>query len=60
MSSILFDSKSRYITAILTFCVWPFKCQVPAVAKALFNLNAHYGTTFSLLDKEYVHLMGLC
>ena len=39
-SGILFDVKSRYTTAILTFCVWPLKCHVPAVATALFNLNA--------------------
>jgi hypothetical protein len=37
---------------ILTFNIWPFKCQISAVAGALFNLNAHSGTIFSLSDKK--------
>jgi hypothetical protein len=47
--------------SILTFSVWPFKSQVSAVARPLFNLNVHYGTVFFLLDINGVHLIGwLC
>jgi hypothetical protein len=30
------------------------------VAGALFNLNAHCRTLFSLLDKKGIHLIGEC
>jgi hypothetical protein len=43
---------------LLTFSVWPIKCQVSAVAIALFNLNAQCKTMFSLLEKKDVHLTG--
>jgi len=36
---------------ILTFSVQPFKFHVPAVARALFKLNAHCGTVFSCSDE---------
>jgi len=46
---------------ILTFSVWCFKCQVPAVAGALFKLNTHCKAVFSLWDENDVHLVGqLC
>jgi hypothetical protein len=34
------------------------QCQVSPVAGALFSLNAHCGTVFSILDKNDKHLMG--
>lgn len=37
----------------------PFKCQVSAASKALFNLNANFGTLFSHLDEGGVHLSNL-
>ena len=49
---------SSFLSNLLTFSVQPFKCQVSAAATALFNLNTHSGTMFSLLDKRDVHLMG--
>jgi len=38
--------------------IHPLKSQVYAVARALFNLNAHCGTVFFLLDKKDVHDVG--
>jgi len=43
---------------ILTFSVRPFKFHIPAVARALFEFNAHCGTVFSFSDETKVHLMG--
>jgi hypothetical protein len=43
---------------ILTFSIWLFKSHVSAVARALFNLNPHCGTAFSLLDEKDIHSMG--
>jgi len=38
-----------------------FKAQVSAVVRSLFSSNANYGTMFSLLDINGVHLIGwLC
>jgi hypothetical protein len=36
-----------------------FNPQVSLAARALFNLNAHSETVFSLLEEKGVHLMGL-
>jgi hypothetical protein len=44
----------------LAFRIWPFKCQVSAVIRTLFNVNTHCGTAFSLSGKKDVHLLGLC
>lgn len=42
----------------LTFIIWPFESHIAAAAGAVFSLNAHYKTAFSLLDEKPVHLMG--
>jgi hypothetical protein len=44
----------------LTFSIWSFKSQVSAVARALFNLNAHCGTVLFLFGERDVHLMEHC
>jgi len=44
--------------ACLTFTIQSFKSQVSATARALLNLNACFGTVFSISDKKDVHLMG--
>jgi uncharacterized membrane protein YfbV (UPF0208 family) len=41
----------------LTSSIQLFKCQVPAVAGALFNLNAYCWAAFSCLDENIVCLM---
>jgi hypothetical protein len=45
------------ITLNVTFTVWPFKCQVHAVAGALFSLNAHCRAMVSFLDEKDVHII---
>lgn len=48
---------NKYKIVVLTFSVCPFKCQVSDVAGALFCLNPHCITMFSLSDEDHVHLM---
>jgi len=43
----------------LAFSIWPFKCQVSAVIRALFYVNMHYGTAFSFSGIKDVHWTGL-
>jgi len=48
---------TNYFIALLTFSVWPFKCQVSAAARALFSFNAQCRTVFSMSEKTDEHLM---
>jgi len=42
----------------LTFIIWPFESHIAAAAGAVFNLNAHCKTEFSLSGEKHVHVMG--
>jgi len=42
----------------LTFIIWPFESHIAAAAGAVFNLNTHCKTAFSLSGEKHVHLMG--
>jgi hypothetical protein len=53
----VFKSIFSYFIAHLIFSIQPLKCQVSAAARALFNINAHSRTVFSLSDRKDVHLM---
>lgn len=51
---------TMWLAACLTYSKWPFKYHVSAVARAMFSLNTHCGTMFSLLDENDIHLMVQC
>lgn len=44
--------------SVLSLSVLPCKCQVSAVAGALFGLNVHCEIVFSCSDEQDVHLMA--
>jgi len=50
----------RNISIEFNLIVWPFKYQLSAAARALFNLNAHHRIFFFLWVKKDVHLKGHC
>jgi hypothetical protein len=39
----------KTVIVMLTFSIWHFKCQVSAMTRALYNLNAHFLASFLFL-----------
>jgi fumarate reductase subunit D len=48
----------KTVIVTLTFSIWHFKCQVSAMTKALYNLNAHCLTSFLFYGMKRIYNFG--
>lgn len=49
---IVWKNNPQDSTTCLSYLIWPFECQVTATARALINLNAHFGQCFPFQTKR--------